>query len=156
MVEDRYSMAANPPNPVPERTRPRSLGRWILGIVLVLLAVIAVAARIVIARAEPILRARVIETLSTRFKSKVELDAFHVSLIKGLQVSGQGLRIFGDTDPNNHEPGIQPIVGVAEFRFRTGILDLFRSPIHVATVYVNGLQMNLPPREHRSEMQRMA
>jgi len=149
-------MAANPPNPVPERTRPRSLGRWILGIVLVLLAVIAVAARIVIARAEPILRARVIETLSTRFKSKVELDAFHVSLIKGLQVSGQGLRIFGDTDPNNHEPGIQPIVGVAEFRFRTGILDLFRSPIHVATVYVNGLQMNLPPREHRSEMQRMA
>jgi hypothetical protein len=149
-------MADNPPNPAPERTRPRYLRRWILGSVLVLFALLAVAARIVIARAEPILRARVIETLSTRFKSKVELDAFHVSLIKGLQVSGQGLRIFGDTDPNNHEPGIQPIVGVAEFRFRTGVWDLFRSPIHVDTVYVNGLQLNLPPREHRSEMHRIA
>ena len=80
-----------------------------------------------------------IETLSARFKSKVELDAFHVSLAQGLQVSGSGLKIFGDSDPNNHEPGIQPIIGVAEFRFRTGILNFFRSPMHVDTVYVKGL-----------------
>jgi hypothetical protein len=98
----------------------------------------------------------VIETLSTRFKSKVELDAFHVSLLKGLQVSGAGLRIFGETDPNNYEPGFQPIINVAEFQFHMGIRDLFHSPIHVDTVYVKGLQLNLPPREHRGEMSRMA
>jgi hypothetical protein len=111
---------------------------------------------ILISRAEPILRARVIETLSTRFKSKVELDTFHVSPLKGFQVSGEGLRLFGETDPNNHEPGVQPIIGVAEFRFRTGLTALFRSPMHVDTVYVKGLQLNLPPREQRAQMKNMA
>ena len=129
--------------------------RWVVGIALLLVVAIAALA-IVVYRAEPTLRAMVIETLSTRFKSKVELDAFHVSLLKGLQVSGTGLRIFGETDPNNYEPGFQPIINVAEFQFHMGIRNLFHSPIHVDTVYVKGLQLNLPPREHRSEMSRMA
>src|ERR1700678_976026 len=131
-----------------------SLWRWIGAIVLLLMVVPAVAL-IAIYRAEPTLRATVIETLSTRFKSKVELDGFHVSLFKGLQVSGNGLRIFGASDPNNHEPGFQPIISVTEFRFRMGILELFREPHHVDTVYVIGLQLNLPPREHRGEMKNM-
>jgi hypothetical protein len=124
---------------------------WIAGIAVVFLAVV-IAASIVISRAEPILRARIVETLSARFKSKVELDAFHVSVLRGLLVSGSGLRIFGQADPNNHEPGTQPLIGVAEFRFRTGIRDLFRSPTHVDTVYLKGLQLNLPPREQRAQM----
>src|SRR5580692_10562718 len=101
----------------PGNKRSGNRWRWIAGIALVLIVAFT-AAGIAISRAEPILRSTVIETLSTRFKSKVELDAFHVSLLKGLQVSGDGLRIFGDTDPNNHEPGIQPIINVAEFQFR--------------------------------------
>ena len=117
-----------------------------------MIGLVAVAAlSIVVYRAEPTLRARVIETLSTRFKSKVELDAFHVSVIQGLQVSGSGLRIFGETDPNNHEPGFQPIINVAEFEFHIGIRDLFHTPLHVNTVFLKGLQLNLPPREHRSQ-----
>jgi len=124
---------------------------WIAGIAVVFLAVV-IATSIVISRAEPILRARIVETLSARFKSKVELDAFHVSVLRGLLVSGSGLRIFGQADPNNHEPGTQPLIGVAEFRFRTGIRDLFRSPTHVDTVYLKGLQLNLPPREQRAQM----
>ena len=132
------------------------LGRWHwIGGVTVLFAVVAAAAGIVISRAEPILQARVIETLSARFKSRVELDAFHVSLLQGLQVSGEGLRIFGNSDPNNHAPGIQPLIAVAEFRFRTGIAGLFRTPTHVDTVYLKGLQLNLPPSEQRAQMQNM-
>jgi hypothetical protein len=142
------------PNPF-RRNKWRNRWRWISGIALLLIVAIAVLG-IVVYRAEPTLRAMVIETLSTRFKSKVELDAFHVSLLKGFQVEGAGLRIFGETDPNNYEPGFQPIINVAEFRFHMGIRDLFRSPVHVDTVFVNGLQLNLPPREHRSEMNKMA
>jgi hypothetical protein len=124
---------------------------WIGGIVLVLIGIF-IAASIAIYRAEPILHAYVIETLSVKFKGKVELDQFHVSLVKGLQVSGDGLRIFGNADPNNHMPGVQPIISVAEFRFRTGIRDFLRTPVHVDTVYVKGLQVNLPPREQRAQM----
>jgi len=141
--------------PVPAVQTLSSRSRWI-GIVLFSVVVIAVLGAIAISRAEPILRERVIETLSTRFKSKVELDGFHVSVMRGLQVSGEGLRLFGITDPNTHQPGIQPLISVAEFRFRTGILDLLRSPIHVNTVYLNGLALNLPPREQRGQMKNMA
>jgi hypothetical protein len=136
------------------RSRRSGLWRWIGGIVLLLIIFTTVLV-IAIYRAEPTLRTTVIETLSTRFKSKVELDAFHVSLFKGLQVSGNGLRIFGAKDPNNHEPGFQPIISVTEFRFRMGIVELFRYPHHVDTVYVKGLQLNLPPREQRGEMSNM-
>jgi hypothetical protein len=130
--------------------------RWAGGIVLFTILVMGIVGSIAVSRAEPILRARVIETLSTKFKSRIELDGFHVSLLKGLEVSGEGLRIFGDTDPNNHEPGIQPLIGVAEFRFRTGVVNILRSPMHVDTVYVKGMQINLPPREQRGEMKKMS
>jgi AsmA-like C-terminal region len=128
--------------------------RWIGALAVVLTVAITVAA-IMVARAKPILRGYVIETLSAKFKSRVELDSFHVSLIKGLQVSGNGLRLFGEQDPNNHEPGFQPLISVTDFWFHMGILDLFHSPIHIDTVHVKGLQLNLPPREQREEMQKM-
>src|SRR6202171_4724531 len=133
---------------------PVSRWRWIIGIALLLIVVIT-AAGILIFKARPILRTRVIETLSAPFKSKVELDAFDVSLVRGFQVSGKGLRLFGDGDPNNHEPGVQPLIDVAEFRFRMGIRDFLRSPMHVKTVYVKGLKLNLPPREQRAQMKNM-
>ncbi len=139
----------------PGNKRSGNRWRWIAGIALALIVAFT-AAVIAISRAEPTLRSTVIETLSTRFKSKVELDAFHVSLLKGLQVSGDGLRIFGETDPNNQEPGVQPIISVREFRFRMDIMAFLHSPMHVDTVYVKGLQLNLPPREHRDEMKKMA
>src|SRR5580704_11402475 len=147
-------MSDRKPSPLPNNGRARRW-YWIGGIVLLLIIGAAITLSIMVSRAEPIVRARVIETLSTKFKAKVELDSFQVSLLKGLQVSGKGLRIFGATDPNNHEPGIQPLISVGEFRFRTGILDLLRSPMHVDTVHVSKLQLNLPPREQRSEMKSM-
>jgi hypothetical protein len=110
---------------------------------------------IAISRAEPILRARVLETLSTRFKGQVELGEFHVSLSQGIQVQGTGLKIYGADDPNMHQAGVQPLIAVSEFRFQTGILELLRSPMHVDTVYVKGLQLNLPPREQRQQTKRM-
>jgi hypothetical protein len=124
----------------------------IAGIVLVTASLVVALAAIVISHAEPILRERVTETLSTRFHSKVELDGFHVSLLRGFQVSGGGLRLYGDTDPNTHQLGVQPLIAVAEFRFRTGVMNLFRSPMHVDTVYVKGLSLNLPPGEQRAQM----
>ncbi len=129
--------------------------KWIGIVALVLLVGAGVAARLVIARAQPILRTRVIETLSNRFKSKVELANLHVSVVNGIEVSGNGLKIFGTTDPNPYEPGVQALIGVQEFRFRTSLLNLFRSPMHVETVYVRGLELNIPPKGERREMATM-
>ncbi len=129
--------------------------KWIGIVALVLLVGAAVAARMVIVRAEPILRTRVIETLSNRFDGKVELADLHVSVVDGIEVSGGGLKIFGATDPNPYEPGVQALIGVQEFRFQTSLLNLFRSPMHVETVYVKGLELNIPPKGDRREMTKM-
>ncbi len=129
--------------------------KWIGIVALLLLVGMAVAARMVIARAEPILRARVIETLSNRFNSNVELVSLHVSVVNGIEVSGDGLKIFGTADPNPYEPGVQALIGVREFRFQTSLLSLFRSPMHVEMVYVTGLELNIPPKGDRREMTNM-
>jgi len=129
--------------------------KWIGVGVLILVAAAAGAARLVIAHAEPILRTRVTQTLSNRFDSKVELASFDVSVANGIEVSGADLKVFGVTDPNSYEPGVQPLIGVREFRFQTALRNLFRSPMHVGTVYVKGLELNIPPKENRRQMTSM-
>jgi hypothetical protein len=120
------------------------------------LAGAAIVIPLVIARAQPILRRRVIETLSTRFKSKVELATLGVSMAHGLEVSGSGLKIYGPTDPNPYEPGVQPLISLQEFHFHTGMRNLFRPVVHVDTVYVKGMELNIPPKEDRREFNQMS
>jgi AsmA-like C-terminal region len=144
---------------LPKQTRKKT-GRalpwkWIGIVAVILLGSGAVAVRFVVDRAEPILRARVIGTLSNRFHGKVELESFQVSLVNGIEVSGAGLKIFGATDPNPYEPGVQALVGVREFRFQTALKTLFQSPMHVGIVYVKGLELNIPPKEDRREITTM-
>ena len=131
------------------------LWKWIGLVALVLLAGAAVAAQLLIDRAQPILRTRVIDALSNRFDGRVELASFQVSVLHGIEVSGNGLKIFGKTDLNPSESGVQALIGVKEFRFHTSLRSLFRSPMHVETVYVDGLELNIPPRENRQEMTKM-
>jgi hypothetical protein len=137
------------------KTTRSALWKWIGIVALVLLVGAGVAGRLVIARAQPILRTRVIETLSNRFNSKVELTNLDVSVVNGIEVSGSGLKVFGTTDPNPYEPGVQALIGVQDFRFQTSLLNLFRSPMHVETVYVKGLELNIPPKDDRREMTTM-
>jgi hypothetical protein len=146
-----------PPNPIITMPRQKRRRRWpwVLAVFLMIAAAVGLGIRHVIKRAEPILRTRVIETLSTRFKSKVELAELHVTVSHGLGVDGKGLKIFGLTDPNPSAPGVQPLLSIQEFSFATGVRSLFHSPIHVATVYVKGMAMNLPPKEDRAQLSDM-
>ncbi|HZC23596.1 MAG TPA: hypothetical protein VE866_09680, partial [Candidatus Binatia bacterium] len=116
---------------------------------------ILITIRIVIVRAQPILRARVIETLSTRFKSRVELRDLHVSISHGLHVEGKGLQIYGASDPNPWEAGVQPLLDIDEFRFQTGLRNLFREPMHVDTIFVSGLTLNIPPKNDRQGLKNL-
>ena len=65
------------------------------GIGALVMAVAAAAIfEILLSRAEPILRARLIQSLSARFHSRVEMGAFEVSLLRGFEVSGKDLAIY--------------------------------------------------------------
>lgn len=126
-----------------------------LGFFIGFLAVILVCVRIVIVRAEPILRTRVIETLSSRFQSRVELAEIHVWIHDGVRVQGKGLKIFGATDPDPSQAGIQPLLAVSQFSFQTALRNLFREPMLVDAILADGLTMNIPPPGQRKEIRKL-
>ena len=115
--------------------------------------VLVIIAEIVLRHAGPILKGRVIETLSTRFDSKVELDTLDVSLLHGLQVTGGGLRIYPPDDVIA-AGATQPLIAVQHFDFRAGVMGLFIKPMHVSSVHVSGLDIHIPPKEYRRQESR--
>lgn len=125
---------------------------WLLGIGLAFLIPGVICVPIAIIRAQPILRTRVVDTLSTRFKSRVELAELHVWIANGLHAEGKGLQIYGATDPNPWESGVQPLLSIQEFHFQTSLRNLFRDPMKLDTIFVSGLVFNIPPKKDRQEM----
>jgi hypothetical protein len=124
---------------------------WIsLGsIAIALLVTAGIAAEYAIHHAEPILRRRVIETLSARFQTQVQLGALHISIFKGISATGEGLVVPGIA---NQGEVAQPLLKVKTFEFRTSMRSLLRTPMHVDTVYVQGLEFRLPPKGERPKM----
>lgn len=144
------SPALPPGNGDNPKERPRHLVRWILLALLVLAGVGGIFVSYFISHALPILRARVIETLSARFNSRIELPDFHVSLANGLAVEGTNLKIFSETESRAGTPE-QPMISVQEFRFQTGFKNLFRTPMHVDTVHIRGMIVDIPHRQNAEQ-----
>jgi hypothetical protein len=126
--------------------------KWVAGGLLAALAAAAVLVGLALRRAEPYLRARIVDGLTNRFHARVELDSFHVSLVNGLWAEGHGLRIWppaqvvGVTVPAGKPP--EPLIRLDEFRFHAPLRYAPGKPIHVSLVELKGLSIHLPPRSH--------
>ncbi len=66
------------------RRRIGKFWRWAIPAALAGIAVPVVVVQIAIARAGPILKGRVVETLRARFGSEVQLDTLQVSIVHGV------------------------------------------------------------------------
>jgi len=130
--------------------KKRGILGWIAMIALIVVIVLAAALEWMMYRAEPILRGRIVETLSTRFESRVELEGFHVSVLKGLEVSGEGLRIYPPDDVVAAGAN-DPLIALKHFAFHANVMGLFQRPLHVGMVKVDGMTINIPPREMRQQ-----
>jgi hypothetical protein len=119
---------------------------WILGSLLVVLMGLGIAAQIAFDRAEPVLRARVLDTLAARYDSRIELDRFHVSVIRGFEAEGDGLRLFPNRFLTN-----QPFIAITKFTFRVSWMSLVKTPMHVGEVDVEGMTINIPPKDQRGQ-----
>lgn len=132
---------------------------WLAGILLAALVVLAVVVAVSARRAEPYLRARIVEALSAHFHTRVELDSFHLSFGNGLRgewgvwADGRGLRIWppaqvaGVGVPGAMQPG-DPLIRLAEFRFHAPLRYKPGAPVHITQVRLEGLDIHLPPRSH--------
>ena len=129
--------------------------RWIawMGAGFVVLVIAgAVAVKWAMRQMQPLMRKKVVETLSARFHSPVELDRLSLTMSKGVVVvTGGGLRILylaGPTKPDAR-PNAPPMLMVESFEFRTGWRELLRPTTRVVSVKVQGMQLNIPPKEER-------
>jgi hypothetical protein len=131
--------------------------RWLLwvGAAFVLVAIVgALMVEWGLRQLQPMLRRKVVETLSARFHSPVELDRFELSMRKGVIVRGGGLRILylaGPTKPDAR-PNAPPMLVVDSFEFGTDWRELLRPTTRVVGVKVHGLQVNIPPKEERGPL----
>jgi hypothetical protein len=131
----------------PQRRRLRRIVLWVVGIFALILVGAGIAAQIAMNRAEPVLRARVIDTLSTRFDSRVTLGGFHVSVLQGFRAEGTDLRLY----PRRFLTDT-PLIAIARFSFRVSWASLLHLPMHVSLVQVEGLAINIPPKEERLQI----
>jgi len=131
-------------------SRRRRVLMWIAACLLMMVVVVGVIGEVMIHRAMPILKSRIIETLSARFNSRVEMDGFNVSLVKGVEVSGSGLRIYPQ-DEVVAAGATDPLIGLGHFSFHADWEGLFSKPMHVGTVYVKDMAILIPPKEMRAQ-----
>jgi len=68
--------------------------KWVGSATLVVLATSTGAVMVMAHRAEPMVRARIVQALEDHFHAHVELDSFHLTLRDGLRAEGKGLRIW--------------------------------------------------------------
>lgn len=133
---------------------PNRRGRhWLVPLVLLIVLIAAVFFGILFVRrnAEPILRARIIESLSTRFDSRVELGEFYGDLGNGILIQGGALKLY----PRNIAWD-KPLFAVRRFAFRTSWSQLLHTSIHIEHVDVEGLEINLPPKDQRKKVPQLS
>jgi hypothetical protein len=164
MTDAGTESGSDPVVPAKRVRRKSRLARWLMWIGIVV-GVLAVAAGTTIAillhRAEPIMRASLIDTLQKRFHAKVELDDLRVSVLDGFWVEGRGLRIWLPPDVQNaittgSDADIswrsQPWIIVGKLKFHASWRILPGKPIVISVIHVEDARVLLPPKEDRPHM----
>ena len=145
-------------NGTSRRTRPR-WPWWVGGALLVLLATAALIVDVIAHRAEPFVRAELVQALSDRFHARVELDSFHLSIGNtlrgewGVWGEGKGLRIWPPAEIEGvhvpqPKPPMQPLIRLDEFHFHGPLHYQSGQPVHITQVRLKGLDIHFPPQSH--------
>jgi len=133
------------------------------GILLIGIAALVIVAAVLAHRAEPYLRARIVQALEDRFHARVELDSFHMSVRSGLEghwgvwAEGKGLRIWppanveGVSVPGTGAPPApddKPLIQLDQFSFHAPLIYQRGKPFHISVVELKGLRADVPPKSH--------
>lgn len=86
-------------------------------------------------------RAKIVEVLAARLDSEVQLDSLSLKVLPRLRAEGAGLTI---RHKGRHD--VPPLISIRGFAVEGNVLDVLRR--HVSTVTLEGLQIQIPPRDH--------
>ena len=129
---------------------------WIAGAMACMLAALGVAAVIVARRFEPFLRGQIVAALRRKFDARVELDSFHVSVVKGIEAQGKGLRIWPPVNAKGLDLSAVngPLIQLDEFRFHAPLHYKPGEPVVIRVVTLKGLRIDIPPRVKQEEKEK--
>jgi hypothetical protein len=91
-------------------------------------------------RATPQIRERVVEALNEHFESQISLASLNATILPQPRATGTGLtlRHKGRTD-------VPPLITIDSFETSAALAGLVRTPIHLVTVKITGMAINVPP-----------
>ena len=136
---------------------------WLAGATAVVLIAVSVALAVAARQFEPYLRARIVDGLSQRFRTHVELDGFHVAVNNirqgewGIWATGKGLRIWPPQpvngvqalDMGNVAGSGAPLIALDEFSFHVPLRWEQTKMVRIGEVRLRGLHLRIPPRLRR-------
>jgi hypothetical protein len=125
---------------------------WIAGAALLAVLITAVVFIVHHARqSEEVMRQVIIQALGERFRSEVELRAFHVRVFPHIQGYGEDLvlRHHGRTD-------VPPLIHISRLSFSISLFGLLRPAKHIHLVRLEKMVISVPPRQHGERRQEAA
>jgi len=143
---------------------PRKRRRWLIGlaaIAIIVIVVLTVSGYILAARFEPYIREQSIAYLEKRFNSVVEIQALRISLPKlsPLKVGinrGRGLiaHVEGEGISVRHKnlPNLPPMFVMKHVGFDVDLRALFNSQKYVPSITIDGMEINIPPKGTRPDI----
>jgi hypothetical protein len=124
----------------------RRLTRVVLVLVGLALVLLVTSRFVVAPRLGDVVRERAIEILEEEFDGEAEIERMHVDVFPRLVVSGTGLTLS-----HRGREGVPPLLRIREFSTRAGYLGLLRTPRRIGAIRLDGLEINIPPREKERE-----
>jgi hypothetical protein len=121
---------------------------WALLGLIGFLVFLAAAFTSVVPMSSEVLRERIIETLSNKLDSDVELGTLTIRVFPGLRADGADLRIRRRGTPAE----VPPLITVKTFHVDASLLRLWRK--HVDHVQLDGLDINIPPKRVRVQQEK--
>lgn len=88
------------------------------------------------------LQSRILLALRQHYKSDVQLENLHVTLVPEFIASADNLVL-----PNRGDGQFPPLIAVKHVTVRAAFFELLRRPIHVSWVKLDGLQIHVLPKE---------
>jgi hypothetical protein len=113
----------------------------------VLLLICALGAASVATGITPYLRDRVVAALNERFDAHVAMESLKVAVFPRPEVNGTGLQVRRADSAT-----ASPIITIQSFSGGSGILGLFENPLHLRSVELEGLKINVPPGSVRKDI----
>ena len=138
--------------------------KWLIGIGAVtatVLVALSVAGYVLASRLEPYIRTQAIAYLQSRFDSDVELAAVRVRMpefspLQMLLKRGRGVRVGVEGDDvllrHKGRHDLPPMLSMKKFSFDVDLGTLFDQTTIVRQVTIDGLELNVPPKGERPQL----